>query len=153
MAAFYKVNPAGKRVAPNFSAWVRPNTTWGSLHHKVPGTPIIEINRHVNAQADHAQLIREVAAKSTVLLKHERAVLPLKKPRTIAVIGEDAFDAEGGPNACDDNRCYRGTLTMGYGSATANYPWVVSPWTALMARASIDGTKCKPLRVSYDLSG
>ena len=152
MAAFYKVSKDGKRVEPNFSAWVRPNITFGPLYHKSPGAPLIEVNKHVNVQANHAELIREVAAKSTVLLKNERGALPLRRPATMAVIGEDAQDAPGGPNACDDNRCYRGTLTMGYGSATAYYPWVVSPHAALRARAAADGTALVNVATNWDLA-
>src|SRR5512142_657324 len=82
MTAFYKVNKDGKRVEPNFSSWVRPNVTFGPVYHKSPGAPIVEVNKHVNVQSDHADLIREMAAKSAVLLKNENGALPLRSPKT-----------------------------------------------------------------------
>jgi len=151
MAAFYKVNKDKVRPEPNFSAWVRPNETDGYLYFKANKT-VIEINKHVNVQADHAELIREMGAKSTVLLKNSNRTLPLKKPKSIAVIGEDAQDPRGGPNACEDNRCYRGTLSMGYGSGTANYPYLVSPVAALRAQAAADGTALTNVEGNWDLA-
>jgi beta-glucosidase len=150
MAAFYKVNGNRTREEVNFSAWVRPNTTVGPLYFKAK-SHVMEVNKHVNVQHNHAELIREMAAKSTVLLKNTNKALPLAKPKSIAVIGEDAQDAPGGPNACDDNRCYSGTLTMGFGSATANYPWVIAPYTALRARAEADGTRVTNIPTNWDI--
>ncbi len=153
MAAYYKVNINKFRTRPeiNFSAWTRPNTTVGPLHF-TSNTSFAEVNKHVNVQADHAVIIREMAAKSVVLLKNTGSALPLKAPKSIAVIGEDAQDPPGGPNACDDNRCYRGTLSMGYGSGTANYPYLVSPVTALKAQADADSTVFTNTKSNWDLA-
>jgi beta-glucosidase len=81
-----------------------------------------QINQHVNVQGDHKKDIREVGAKSTVLLKNFKKTLPLKKPKSIAVIGEDAHDNPSGPNSCGDRGCDIGTLAIGWGSGTADFP-------------------------------
>jgi beta-glucosidase-like glycosyl hydrolase len=47
-------------------------------------------NNHTNVQADHWKIIREIGAASTVLLKNDKNVLPLKSPRSIAIIGVHA---------------------------------------------------------------
>ena len=81
-----------------------------------------QINFHVDVQGDHKKDIREMGAKSTVLLKNVRKALPLKKPKSIAVIGEDAHDNPAGPNGFPDRGGVRGTLAMGWGSGTTDFP-------------------------------
>jgi beta-glucosidase len=67
------------------------------------------------------RLIREIDAASTVLLKNTGS-LPLKIPRSIAIIGSDAAVNPAGPNACADRSCDVGTLAMGWGSGTSEFP-------------------------------
>ena len=62
-------------------------------------------NKHVDVQADHKNLIRQIGAASTVLLKNKNSALPLKKPRTLALVGSDAAVNPAGPNACADRGC------------------------------------------------
>jgi beta-glucosidase len=93
----------------NFNSW-NLNTT-GYLHPQA-NEGFQQINYHVNVQADHAKLIREIGGASTVLLKNTGHTLPLKKPKSIGIIGEDAHDNPGGPNACADRNCDIGTLAM-----------------------------------------
>ena len=50
----------------------------------------------VDVRANHAQLIRELGAAGTVLLKNMNNTLPLKSPRTIGVFGNDAGDLVNG---------------------------------------------------------
>ena len=45
------------------------------------------LNQNVDVQEDHYKLVREVAAAGTVLLKNVGDALPLRAPKTIAVIG------------------------------------------------------------------
>ena len=45
-------------------------------------------NAHVDVQEDHFKIVREVGAASVVLLKNIADALPLKKPRSLAIIGE-----------------------------------------------------------------
>ncbi len=93
-----------------------------------------------------------MVAKLVVLLKNIGAALPLNAPRSIAVIGEDVRDSPGGPNACDDNTCYRGTLLTGYGSGTADYPYRVSRVAALKAPADADSTVFTNAKSNWDLA-
>lgn len=55
-----------------------------------------------------------------MLLKNLNNTLPLNKPRSIVLIGEDAGPQIGGPNQYGDNGGNDGILAMGWGSGTAN---------------------------------
>jgi hypothetical protein len=46
--------------------------------------------------------VREIGAASTVLLKNTGAALPLKKPRSIVLVGSDAGPGTVGPNEFAD---------------------------------------------------
>lgn len=85
-----------------------------------------------------------------MLLKNVNKALPLNKPKSIAVIGEDAHDNPGGPNACGDRGCDIGTLAMGWGSGTANFPYLISPNTALKAQAADDKSQYVNVSNNYD---
>lgn len=149
MAAFFKVGRDTARVDINYSSWV--NTTVGPRYF-ASKTGNTTVNQHVNVQGDHAALIREMGAKSVVLLKNVNGALPLAKPRSLAVIGEDAQDNPKGPNACVDRICDVGTLGMGWGSATAEYPYLVSPATAIQKQAQTDGTAFANVMGNWDLA-
>jgi beta-glucosidase len=110
------------------------------------------VNWHVNVQDDHAAVIREIGGASTVLLKNTKNALPLSKPKSVAVIGEDAHDNPGGPNSCGDRGCDIGTLAMGWGSGTANFPYLIAPNTALQAQAAHDGSKYANVSNDYDFA-
>ncbi|GAB2780179.1 beta-glucosidase family protein [Amycolatopsis magusensis] len=76
------------------------------------------------APADHStldgtELAREIARRSFVLLRNENSVLPLTKPRRIAVLGQAATEAR----------------ILGGGSATVFPSSVVSPLEGLRAAA------------------
>ncbi|KAJ7169218.1 glycoside hydrolase superfamily [Mycena crocata] len=99
------------------------------------------VNEHINVQGDHFKLIREMGAASTVLLKNENHALPLsvKKIKRIGIFGSDAGPNADGPNGCGDRGCDQGTLAMGWGSGTANFPYLVDPLAAITAHIqSID---------------
>ncbi|CAI4219615.1 unnamed protein product [Parascedosporium putredinis] len=100
MAAYYKVHVGDKEERPdiNFHAWT--NATEGPVYFVANETWEV-VNEHVDVAADHADLIREIGAKSIVLLKNE-GVLPLGKPESVAVIGEDAQDNPNGVNWCSN---------------------------------------------------
>jgi beta-glucosidase-like glycosyl hydrolase len=55
-------------------------------------------NDHIDVQDNHYKLVREMGAASTVLLKNKNNVLPLKKPRSLVLIGTDAGPGKFGPN-------------------------------------------------------
>lgn len=153
MAAFYKVGRDKTRVPVNFAAWTLD--TMGPLHFLV-GEDVQQINWHVNVQADHASLIREIGGRSVVMLKNENNALPLKKPRSVAVIGQDAHLNPAGPNACSDRGCNNNaaeqdwTLAMGWGSGTANFPYLVAPVDALRAQAHQDNSAFANVSNNYD---
>ena len=65
-------------------------------------------NAHVDVQDDHADIVRELGAASTILLKNENGALPLgKKDRSIVLIGSGAGPGKAGPNQFSDQvRCF-----------------------------------------------
>lgn len=138
MAAFFKVGNEIEQPPVNFDSWTKD--TYGPLHYAA-NEGYQQINWHVNVQDDHRHHIRDAAAKSTVLLKHEKNVLPLKAPKFLAVLGEDAGASPLGPNGCADRGCDKGTLAMGWGSGTADFPYLVTPLDALTLQAAEDGTR------------
>jgi len=75
-----------------------------------------------NVRGDHGTVARTVARDGIVLLKNTNNVLPLKKPASLAIIGTDAGSNSKGINGCVDRGCNDGTLAMGWGSGTAEYP-------------------------------
>jgi len=136
MAAYYKVGLDTDFVDVNFDSWT---TNVEGFRRYVAMEEYEVVNEQVDVRGTHGQLIREIAAKGTVLLKNN-GVLPLVKPRQIGVFGSDAGDNPLGPNGCSDRGCSDGTIAMGWGSGTANFPYLVSPLTALQARAMLDGS-------------
>ncbi|CAE6422317.1 unnamed protein product [Rhizoctonia solani] len=96
-------------------------------------------NKHINVQGDHKTLIRTIGAASTVLLKNKNVALPLKAPSTIAVIGSDAGPNPKGINSCTDRGCNHGILAQGWGSGTAEYPYLINPLDAIKNKASSIG--------------
>ncbi|KAF4213854.1 hypothetical protein CNMCM5878_009916 [Aspergillus fumigatiaffinis] len=99
---------------------------------------------NVDVTADHATVARAVARDSIVLLKNDQRTLPLRKPKSLAIVGLDAIVNPAGPNACSDRGCNNGTLAMGWGSGTAEFPYLVGPLDAIQKRAAADGTKIIP---------
>lgn len=147
MSAYYKVGRDTAKVPVNFNSWSL--NTFG-YQHPLANEDYQQINYHTNVQDDHAHLIREIGGASTVVLKNTNGALPLKKPKSIAVIGEDAHDNPGGPNSCGDRGCNIGTLAMGWGSGTANFPYLIAPNTALKAQAANDRSKYVNVSNNYD---
>ncbi|KAJ7612270.1 glycoside hydrolase superfamily [Roridomyces roridus] len=91
------------------------------------------VNEHINVQEDHYELIREIGAASAILLKNENNALPLSvgNIKRIAIFGSDAGPNPDGPNGCMDRGCDQGTLAMGWGSGTANFPYLIDPLAAI----------------------
>ncbi|KAI0405376.1 glycoside hydrolase family 3 protein [Xylaria palmicola] len=146
MAAFFKVGQTVEGLEPvNMDSWT--SDTYGYLHAGVKDG-FQQVNWHVDVQSDHKNLIREIAGKSTVLLKNDGA-LPLKKPKFLAVIGEDAGPNPLGPNGCNDRGCNKGTLAMAWGSGTANFPYLSTPLEALNQQAINDHTRLEAVLDNY----
>ena len=93
--------------------------------------------RSRDVREDHGELIREVAASSTILLKNENA-LPLKAPKSIAIFGNDAGDTTQGPMIRGDFEY--GTLAIGGGSGNGRMTYLVTPLDAIRTRAKEDGS-------------
>ncbi|KAI8149939.1 beta-glucosidase [Fennellomyces sp. T-0311] len=108
-----------------------PATALDTFHRdKAPQVPV---------QDGHATLVRKMAAAGTVLLRNEESILPLKKKmKKIAIIGSDAGPNAEGINSCEDRACNRGTLLMGWGSGTVDFPYVITPKEGIEARLEED---------------
>jgi beta-glucosidase-like glycosyl hydrolase len=148
MAAFFKVGLTLDLPPINFHSWTKD--TYGPLYFYADDG-YQQINWHVDVQGEHGNLIREIGAKSTVLLKNTGA-LPLQRPKFLAVIGEDAGPNPSGPNGCPDRGCNRGTLAMSWGSGTAEFPYLVTPAEALQAQALEDHTRIEAIFDNYGSS-
>ncbi|KAI8822992.1 glycoside hydrolase superfamily [Fimicolochytrium jonesii] len=89
-----------------------------------------------DVQKDHKKHIREVGAASSILLKNKDETLPLtKKLKSIAVIGEDAA-TPADPNQFADRAGVNGTVALGWGSGTAEFPYLVGPFDGIKTQAS-----------------
>jgi beta-glucosidase len=99
---------------------------------------------NVDVREDHATLIRELGAAGTVLLKNVNGALPLKAPKSIAVLGNDAIDDVNGQyfsgSAFGTNGFEYGTLPVGGGSGMGRFNGLVAPLEAIKARAIQDKT-------------
>ena len=127
MTAYYYVG-LDESIPVNFDSWSRD--TYGYEHYFAK-TGYALINQHIDVRADHFRSIRRAAARSTVLLKNT-GVLPLSgNEKWTAVFGEDAGENAWGPNGCADRGCDNGTLAMGWGSGTADFPYLVTPLEAI----------------------
>ncbi|KAJ7720754.1 beta-glucosidase [Mycena maculata] len=132
LAAWYQLGQDADYPDVNFSQLTEETYLDGEL-----------VNEHVNVQADHYKVIREIGAASAILLKNTDGALPLsvKNIKRIAIMGSDAGPNPDGPNGCADRGCDQGTLAMGWGSGTANFPYLVDPLAAITAHIqSIDPT-------------
>ncbi|KAF2767060.1 putative beta-glucosidase [Teratosphaeria nubilosa] len=148
VAAWYYVDRAANQVpdAPNFSAWTLDTY---SFEHFYAMANYEQVNWHVDVRGDHAANIRESAAKGTVLLKNN-GVLPLTgKERLTTVFGEDAGENQYGANGCSDRGCDNGTLAMGWGSGSANFPYLVTPLEAIKAQVLSQGGTIEGITDNY----
>ncbi|KAL3478556.1 glycosyl hydrolase family 3 N terminal domain-containing protein [Aspergillus californicus] len=129
MSAYYKVGRDKLHTAPSFSSWTRDET--GFEHYAVSEGEYTTVNKFVNVQRDHASVIRRIGADSIVLLKNKGS-LPLNgNEKNVALLGEDAGSNPWGANGCDDRGCTQGTVAMGWGSGTAEFPYLVTPEQAI----------------------
>lgn len=78
-------------------------TGWSSWNGGVGGP---------NVSSTHNTIARAVARDGIVLLKNANNALPLKRPTSLALIGQDAIVNPAGANSCTDRGCDTGTLAM-----------------------------------------
>lgn len=136
MAAYYYVGRDEASVPVNFNSWSKDTYGYQNFYAKA-GYGLI--NQHVDVRMDHFRYIRRAAAKSTVLLKNN-GVLPLSgTEKFTAVFGDGAGEAKYGPNGCPDRGCDNGTLAMGWGSGTADFPYLITPLEAIKGEVSDNG--------------
>lgn len=135
MAGYYYVDRQANTVpdAPNFSAWT--DDTY-SYQHMYAQEGYTQVNWHVNVNQEfnHYKSIRDVGAKGTVLLKNNGALPLTGKEMLTTVFGSDAGENGWGANGCSDRGCDNGTLAMGWGSGTANFPYLITPEEAIKAK-------------------
>lgn len=110
-------------------------------------------NKHIDVQADHYKIVREIGAASAVLLKNEKNALPLKKPKNIVLIGNDAGPALRGPNNFIDRGGDDGVLAVGWGSGTNQFPYLITPLEAIQARARQDRSGVSWWLDDFDTAG
>lgn len=148
MASLFKVGwtveGAGHKDT-NFFSWSRNTYDYRQAAAK---ENMQQVNFQVDVRGDHANHIREAGAKGTVILKNN-GVLPLSKPKLVAVIGEDAGPNPKGPNGCPDRGCDDGTNAMVWGSGTSNFPYLITPDSALQQQAIKDGTRYESVLSNY----
>ncbi|KIK61104.1 glycoside hydrolase family 3 protein [Collybiopsis luxurians FD-317 M1] len=136
--------------------------SWYFLHQDDPDYPKTnfnaflpddaETNFHIDVQDDHDQLVREIGAASTVLLKNVNGALPLTgKERRLFMAGSDAGPADIGPNKFADQGGQTGILAMGWGSGTANFTYLISPYEAIQQRARRNRTSVSWTFDDFDL--
>ncbi|KAJ3488528.1 hypothetical protein NLG97_g6185 [Lecanicillium saksenae] len=128
------------RKGPNFSSWT--NDKMGYINDGTSSRQTkVKVNQYVNVQHNHSILARDVAVEGTVLLKNT-GILPLTRsgPRSetnrqegkvnVGIFGDDAGPGLG-PNHCADRGCNEGTLGSGWGSGAVDFPYLVTPESAL----------------------
>lgn len=148
MAAYFKVGlTIEDQPDVNFNAWT--HDTYG-FKYAYGKEDYEQVNWHVDVRGDHNKLIRETAAKGTVLLKNNFGALPLKQPKFVAVVGEDAGPNPKGPNGCADRGCDQGTLAMGWGSGSTEFPYLVTPDSAIQSKVLEYGGRYESIFDNYD---
>jgi beta-glucosidase len=88
-----------------------------------------------NVRSNHAELIRQLAAAGTVLLKNVNGTLPLKKQKEIGVFGNGASYPTTGSVYLDygmhPEGFEMGTVDIGGGSGTVRHTNLVTPFDAI----------------------
>ncbi|THH02894.1 hypothetical protein EW026_g96 [Hermanssonia centrifuga] len=135
LAAWYLLGQDTNFPAVNFNSWN------------------VGAGQHIDVSGNHGSLIRQIDAASTVLLKNTNSALPLKAPKSIGIIGNDAGSNPNGPNNFTDRSGDVGVLGLGWGSGTADFPYLIAPADAITTRANTDGAAVTTSLSDTDLTG
>ena len=105
-------------------------------------------NRDV--RGNHYNIIRQMGADSAVLLKNTAGALPLSTPKQIGVFGydADAFAMSNGEAITISGSPFayqKGSLPVGGGSGTGRLSYVVSPISAIQAKAATYGANVQSI--------
>ncbi|KAI0835369.1 glycoside hydrolase family 3 protein [Hypoxylon sp. FL0890] len=134
VATWYQLGQDKDYPPPNFSSNTADRT--GLLYPGALISPVGVVNEYVNVQADHKVVAKQVAQEAITLLKNNGSFLPLSTSSPLYVFGTDAQADPLGINSCTDKSCNRGTLGMGWGSGSANYPYMDDPISSLKRKAT-----------------
>lgn len=134
VASWYQMGQDQDYPDPNFSTWT--DNAEGLLYPGALISPSGVVNEFVDVQGDHAAIVRTISTEAVTLLKNENATLPIKESTPLKIFGTAAEKNPDGINSCSDKACNKGTLGMGWGSGTANFPYLDSPMDAFNARAN-----------------
>ncbi|CZR54356.1 probable beta-glucosidase 1 precursor [Phialocephala subalpina] len=134
VATWYQMGQDQDYPLPNFSANTADPT--GPCYPAALLSPTCVTNQYVNVQADHATVARNVSREAITMLKNDNKTLPLSTTGSFKVFGTDAEANPNGINSCNQRSCDEGVLGMGWGSGTANYPYLDAPIDAIKRRAA-----------------
>lgn len=139
LAPFFALESTGlprEDDIPNFSSWSQH--TFGQRFPFQHYGPIVQQNWHVDARSEFSsKTALQVAEEAIVLLKNTHKILPIDKDsgvKRILVTGVQAGTDPKGFN-CKDQRCIEGAITLGWGSAAVNNPYVITPYEAISKKA------------------
>lgn len=146
MAAYFKLQQNVSYPLPNFNSFNEQQ--YGFLYNG--DTAYTELNQYVDVREQHALVAQQVNQESIILLKNINSTLPLRSGvRWLNIVGEDAAPAKYGANGCTDRGCDTGTLGTGWGSGTANYPYLITPLESISARAQSQGSLVYTITDNY----
>ncbi|KAI0192177.1 beta-glucosidase-like protein [Astrocystis sublimbata] len=134
-ATWYKLGQdAPDYPPPNFSSNTKDRE--GPLYPGALISPKGVVNENINVQGDHKTVAKQVAQEAITLLKNADNFLPLTTSMPLFVFGTDAQADPKGINSCTDKSCNRGLLGMGWGSGSADYPYLDDPISSLRRKAT-----------------
>ena len=128
VATWYQMGQDQDYPLPNFSS--NTDDAEGLCYPGAVISPICVTNQYVNVQGDHAKIARNISREAVTMLKNDEKTLPLSSNSSLYVFGTDA-QAQSNPNACQYRACDTGTMAVGWGSGTSNFPYLNDPITAI----------------------
>ncbi|KAI1816713.1 glycoside hydrolase family 3 protein [Poronia punctata] len=135
VATWYKMGQdSSDYPPPNFSS--NTDKREGLLYPGALVSPIGVVNEFVNVQGDHKKVAKQVAQEAITLVKNNASFLPITTSSPLFVFGTDAQADPKGVNSCTDKSCNRGLLGMGWGSGSADYPYLDDPISSLRRKAA-----------------